>query len=544
MEKQLATRKKAGTAGPKKKPRDSKPPAFIRQAASKKGRRNRGLAEEFWGGGNSGFMPMFSHNQYNDDDYDILEDLWSHTIGGAAIDIRTDYMMGQGLKPVAKWKNPKKHGKDADSQQRKIEEEYGDLVDQLIEIDKRPKIRLFENVRDAVRWTMVFGRAVIAFEGDDDLPFALKPIHPRFVGRVFHHQDDLSLSSVQIFIGKEGGITYDDEMIYLVNNRHSPRFRNVDYGFSMLQRVAGQCRALREITEFDIPEIVKSMYAGYGVIMVDQEKLTEPEKLQDMNTILSALKPGTFSVLTKQGEKSMDFQSFNLDPRVGELTQVFEMLTKSVVGHFQVPGFLVGREEESNRATAVTKMRSFLHGPVRQDRTWLASILAKQWYERNIAAIDPKALDEIYITVEFEDIPVDSWMGAIEELAKLKELIPLPDQAIADMADLSHLKDIIAAEGEKRKKEQEEQQQQQMAQQQEQQGHKEELDMQQQQHDDQQAMQKQEHDDAREDQRQEQQLMQQQMKGDMQREMQEMKREDRSPRRQQVKAPKAQEFSD
>lgn len=425
-----------------------KPKKFFHRAASSSLTRKKNTSEFSFDldSNNSSFLPMFSVNHYNDDDYDIFEDIWAHTLVGDVIDTRIQYAMGEAIKPKAVLRHPTKFGNE-DQQQKELEK-YSDIIDELTIIDEKPKIKLFEKITDAARMTKVFGRDVIGFEpGEGAPPTALKVIHPRMLGRVFFHQDDWSVSSVYTH-AKLKQLTREDEMIYFTNMFNSPRYRAMGYGYSDIQRVAGHARALREITEFDIIEIAKAMFAGYGIVTVDQENMNENEKQDDLNRIARALKVGGFGVLSKQGEKGIDFNSFNLNPDISGITALMDKLEQEIIGHGQVPGPILGREEEANRATGYMKLRAFLHGPVRADRKWISNILSQQWYEFNLQFLDQDALKEIKIVPEFENFPVDGWSDAMEDLLKLRTLLPnLPDEEILKLADLAHLKDKLNDEG-------------------------------------------------------------------------------------------------
>lgn len=398
--------------------------------------------DEFGTYGDSSFVPMFFHNQYNDEDYDVFEDLWSHSLAGDVLDTRIMYAMGEGIKPTFKLRRPRKAG-DEDAQ-AKLLEKYEPLLDELMLIDEKPKMDFNQNVHDCAIQAKVFGRSVLAFEpGEGKPPAALKPIHARMLGKVFVHQDDWSLSSVYTQM-KLKQLTYADDMIYFVNKKNSPRLRTLWYGYSDFQRIAGQARALREITEYDIIEIAKSMFAGYGVVLVDQENLNEEEKEDDLNSVLRNLRPGGFSAITKQGEKSVEFQQFKFETDLTGIGTLIDKCERMIIGHGQVPGAILGREEESNMATMYGKMRMFLQGPVRADRKWIGNTVAIPWYERNLSYLDRSALEMVKVVPEFENLPVDAWMETIDGLMKLKQLIPgLPDVEILRMADLSHLQNKI-----------------------------------------------------------------------------------------------------
>ena len=189
----------------------------MRQAA----RKQYGFAAGFGPQERSSFVPMYFHNRYNEEDLDTFEDLWAHTLAGDAIDVRINHAMGSSVKPMAEWRHPRKHGKDEDEQNEKLRE-YDDIMEELVNIDEKPKINLYGNTKDMARIAKVFGRGALVFEpGKGAPPEALKPIHARQLGRVFVHQDDWSLSSVYT-LTKTNQATHADEMIYFINMKNSP----------------------------------------------------------------------------------------------------------------------------------------------------------------------------------------------------------------------------------------------------------------------------------------------------------------------------------
>ena len=399
----------------------------------------------------SSYIPVWWHNAYNEEDLDTFEDMWAHTLAGQVIDTRILYAMGEGIRPTFKLLRPHKVG-DEKAQQKELAK-YDEYIDELILFDKRPKNDFFRNVFNASVQAKVFGRSALALEPglDENRKIqettAVKPIHPRFLGRVYTHNDDWSLSSVQAFLKKKQ-LIYDEEMIYFVNRRDTPRFRTMWYGYSELQRVAGQSRALREITEVDIIEIVKGMFAGYGIILVDQHDLPDTEKEADLDSIIRNLKPGQFTALTKQGEKGTEFHQFDFKADITGIANIIDKCERMIIGNGQVPGPLLGRETESNMATMYGKIRMFMDGPVRVDRRWIAETVAHKWYERNLQYIAPEILEHVEVVPEFLNLPVNAWTETIDGLMKLRQMIPeLPIEEIMRLAGLEHLAPKLEKDG-------------------------------------------------------------------------------------------------
>ena len=388
----------------------------------------------------SGFMETFFQNVYNDNDYDILEDLWANTIAGSVIDKKCGFVMGAGIKPTIRLRKPKDIGNE-EAQKAYIEKQQ-DTIDSLIDLDDKKKVKFNEKLHDGLRMMKVFGRDVLAFEpGGKSEVRALKPLHPRDLGRVNVHQDDWSLSSVQVF--NKSDLIYDDEMIYLCNMPNSPRRRSMHYGYSEIQRVVGSARALRKIMEFDGPEISETMWAGYGLISVDTIAKSPGAIKDELEEIRGGLQPGALNLIN--GKKDdVNYWKFDLDPKIQELVELAKFYERTIIGHSGVPAALFGREEDQNMATLFGKIRMFIAGPVREDREMLSRITGEQWYEHNLKYIAPELINVVAIEPEFEPVVLESWVDVIESLAKLKAVFPsLPEKELLVLANLQELQDKL-----------------------------------------------------------------------------------------------------
>jgi len=383
----------------------------------------------------SDFFPVVFQNPYNGNDYDILEDLWTHTVAGAALDVRTRFAIGEGVKPVFDLKD--KSIKD-EKQKAELLKEYDEPLQELIDFDNKRTIALNDKVDDLFRNAKSFGRSMFGFESEGgDLPRALKEIHSRDMGRIFVRNLDFSLSSVRVFLRPD--LVRAEEMVYLVNMRNSPRRRSMWYGYSEMQRIAGPAMALRQILEFDVREIAESAWAKYPMIRIDNEGLTQAEKEADMDTIKAGFKPAAFNFINAKKDEIEVFP-FDLDPKVADIGTLLDKLERIVIGNFLVPAALLGREEDQNRATLLGKIRMFLAGPVEQDRRWLGQTLKRQWYERNLRLMSPGTLDHVEVNVEYEPIIIESWIDVIDSIQKLKLIFPgIPDDELLKLARLEQL---------------------------------------------------------------------------------------------------------
>lgn len=391
--------------------------------------------------GQTSFIPTFFNNQYNDEDYDIFEDVWSNTPAGKAIDLTSMLTIGKGFRPKFELTDPELKNA-TDEEKQKALKEYDKELNQLIRIDKLSTVQLKPKAKDMLTNAQVFGRSLLAFEPGEGKPvLALKSIHPREIGRVFTHPLDWSLSSVRVF--QKGDLIHDNEMIYMVNMPFSPRRRSMHYGYSDLQRSVGPARAWRQIFEFDLIEIVTSIWAKYGLLTVDNEGLSADEKKQDMEIIREGLKPGAFNIINGKKDE-FNFFPLDTDPKVGDIDIIIDRIEREMFANVDVPGALMGREEESNMATLLGKLRMFTAGPIAMKREWLEDTLRKQWYEYNLSFINPEILEHVEVKVEFEPIIFESWSDNVDALSKLKLIIPeLPSSEILKLAQLEDLTDKL-----------------------------------------------------------------------------------------------------
>ena len=78
-------------------------------------------------------LPRFFMNPYQDLDYMVLQDIYANSIGGRIIDRKEELKFGNGIRPVLKLRNPKKHGDD--EEQQKLLEDNQEIIDILLMVD-------------------------------------------------------------------------------------------------------------------------------------------------------------------------------------------------------------------------------------------------------------------------------------------------------------------------------------------------------------------------------------------------------------------------
>ena len=386
-------------------------------------------------------LQTFTNPTYTDTELEYFEDAWANSVAGTAMDKKMEFVMGRGVKPTFELIEDKDLKPE---QKEKALKKFDDILDELIQLDVR--LGFNQKLFDAAVMAKVFGRCVLTWEQEGmgiEKPRALKVIHPRDTGRVFLNQDTWELDQVTTF--NPSATISPPEMVYLVNRADSPIRKTQLFGFSELQRVIGAARAWRRIVEFDMPEITTAMWASYGMFLVKKMGRNSADTDADLNALLSSLKPGAFNAVAVEATDDIKFETADLDPKVAELVQLADFYERVMIGNFQVPSALLGREEDQNRATLIGKIRFFIEGPVESDREWLGKIIGPQWYERNLIALGhEEILSQIRVKPEFEPIFVENWEDMIEGVIKLKGLFPgLPDEKLLEILKLEEFENDL-----------------------------------------------------------------------------------------------------
>jgi hypothetical protein len=386
----------------------------------------------------------FTNETYTDQEKEYFENVWANTVAGATIDKKMEFVIGGGIVPTFELIDSGDMTRDQINAKL---EEFDDILQEIKEIDR--KVKLQRKVFDAAIMAKVFGRSILLFDkipigASRQIPESLKLIHGRDIGKAEINQDDWSLKEVKVNIAPK--TILPEEMIYLVNKPNSPIFKTTWQGYSELQRVVGPARALRRIQEFDAPEIAESMWAGYGTILLKKIGRSKAQTKTDASTIVDGMTVGAWNAIEVDALDEIDIKTHDLDPKIGELVQLMDRYERLIIGNSGVPAALLGREEDTNRATLLGKIDMFVNGPVAADREWLGEILTKQWYERIFTKLDEggRAGETVRIKAEFEPIVIERWTDVIDGAQKLKQLFPtLPDTALLQLLKLEEFKDDL-----------------------------------------------------------------------------------------------------
>ena len=386
----------------------------------------------------SKMLNMYSNPPYTDQDMEFFEDAWGSSVCGATIDKLVEYTFGGGIKPTFELIDD--NGMDDDQKKTELKK-YEDELNELVHYDE--KINFEKKLRDAITMTIVFGRCVIAFEGNG-LPQALKIIHPRDLGRVFLDQKTWGLEKVITTFPSDE--IKPEEMIYCVNRPDSPRRRTMWYGYSEVQRVVGAARAWRRIVEYDMPEVTTSAWAGYGMFILKRMGRSKADAENDAATLLDSLSAGAFNAVTVDANDEIDFKTLDLQPKIKEMVDLASFYERIIIGNFAVPSALLGREEDQNRATLIGKIQFFLQGVVKSRRDWISELVSQQWYERNLRKMGMgDILEKVRVKAEFEPIVIESWYDLVDSVLRVKGIFPnMNDDQLLELLNLEEFKTELA----------------------------------------------------------------------------------------------------
>ena len=391
-------------------------------------------------------LPRFFMNPYQDLDYMVLQDIYANSIGGRIIDRKEELKFGNGIRPVLKLHNPKKHG--TDEAQQKLLEDNQDIIDKLLMVDDAlgdpddaldPFLDTDVNTKFQAlsKNASVFGRCMIVKQftkrllladgtlAPSTIPNILKVIHPRDMGIVEIDQESWKLKSVNIRFTAQDILPH--QMIYIENGSNNPVYNALHYGFSEMQSMIGASRSLSQMLNIDFPTITKHVWAGIGFMFIEPEGTTESQKQLELDQINSVARAGRLNTLMLDPDKvKVDFQDFN--PKINELVQLADFLIRYNIAQTGMPQALFAQEQDSNRSTLVQKIRLFMDGGLKNNQKDFAQQFAKQHYMPNFKALygkDSEQFKTFKVEAEFEPLKLEAFDDSVEAVIKLNKEFPL-----------------------------------------------------------------------------------------------------------------------
>jgi hypothetical protein len=169
------------------------------------------------------------------------------------------------------------------------------------------------------------------------------------------------------------------DLIYIANDDSDEDL----VGLSDIEPILPTLYTRDKIRNEDLPEAVTSIWAPVAVWRINRESL--PEGMDDaavgelLKAHVAALKPGKNIATTTQFEEPT---IVDVRPDLTKMIEAKRETDREVIQNFEVPRFLVAREEDVNRATADTVTGTFIDGPVAVDQKDLRREVEAQWYDR------------------------------------------------------------------------------------------------------------------------------------------------------------------
>jgi hypothetical protein len=404
-------------------------------------------------------LPKFFMNPYQDLNYMVLQDIYANSIGGRIIDRKEELKFGNGIRPVLKLRDPKKHGDD--EAQQKLLEDNQEIIDKLLMIDDvlgdpddalDPFLDTDVNTKFQAlsKNAAVFGRCMIVKQftkrllladgtlAPSSIPNILKVIHPRDMGIVEIDQESWKLRSVNIRFTAQDILPH--QMIYIESGLNNPIYNGLHYGFSEMQSMIAPSRSLRQMIEIDFPTITKHVWAGIGFGFIKPEGTTEAQKQEELNQINSVARSGRLNLMMINPEDvRIDFQDFN--PKINELVQLADFLIRYNIAQTGMPQALFAQEQDSNRSTLIQKIRLFMDGGLKNNQKDFAQQFAKQHYMPNFKAmygVDSEEFKTFKVEAEFEPLKLEAFDDSVEAVIKLNEEFPLLPEAAGELLGIDN----------------------------------------------------------------------------------------------------------
>jgi hypothetical protein len=175
----------------------------------------------------------------------------------------------------------------------------------------------------------------------------------------------------------EARVYQPEQLLYFINN---PIFADYE-GLSDIEPILDDLETRAKIRQEDLKEAATTLWAGIGVASLDVDRLpagtTQTQVQTAIDDFIENAKPGKWIAI----DNRWDIETHDIKPDLDKLLNVKKEIDLDILGNFQVPKFLVNREQDVNRATSYSQMESFVDGPITDIQRWLKREIEKQWYE-------------------------------------------------------------------------------------------------------------------------------------------------------------------
>jgi len=358
-------------------------------------------------------------------------------------------MMDNGEKGRGMLPPPSRNNQRDEELEEEIEAMFaiGDREDALSEQEARElhrfisdinrRVKFHEKVKAALTQAYVYGRSVLLMETDGQgIPTDLKLLNSKKLETIYIDPQTWKLVAIDYADRPKEEPLLAEEIIYFANQDYHISPDTLYYGLSRIETIVHVSETNQLLDEIDLKEGARSMWAGSGVIKFPPD--TADELVEEF---VENFYPGTWNATSQ----NVQIDTYNLKLDYVALTNARMENDRRIIRGLGVPGFLVGFENISNRATAEEVMISWHESELDAERTWLQDVLEPQWFDYLIGKRFPELLrtkndgshivsestSPVRIKLDFQNISFETLKEKAEAIVPLFNLgLATPEKAL------------------------------------------------------------------------------------------------------------------
>lgn len=300
------------------------------------------------------------------------------------------------------------------------------------------RVNLDERVNTAIKKSKIYGWAGFEIVPDTKgIPARLVSLKVNRAnesgGTGLHPIVDTDTWAIKSFSYKGKATAFKpEEILWFTNLNLDEDFA----GLSDIEPIQHVSEALRYIETEALKESTKRLWAPTGILLVDTGNATEAAAGTMLENILTEIKPGKWTALSKSNNPQMasvlEVKVLELAPQIQNMVIGAEYLESVIVGNFSVPRFLLGIEKQFNRATAFAQGQLFLNGPITEIQRYVRRVLESQWYPLLVKlAFEREGKPygkETPVTIKhrFNPVTMEDWTEVVDRMSNLFDKGILP----------------------------------------------------------------------------------------------------------------------
>lgn len=251
----------------------------------------------------------------------------------------------------------------------------------------------------------IYGRSAFEIVRDSNGNFArLIPLDPSAIEPHIDEKWNLLGFNYQ---GQEDFYKPED-VLYFVNNPVDPDM----LGLSAIEPIVELVNIKRSL-EYDIKEAALRLWAPIGLYRVDTSGIPPEQEDAFLEAIKQKIKPGTTIVTNKAVEGA----PIDLRPDLHSLVEAKERIDEEIIGNWQMPKTLFGREKTVTRASLETALKALFEGPIAGIQAYYKQELERQWYDRMLVALGVE--DQVRLRHEWLPVSYYDFIQMSPAVAKL-----------------------------------------------------------------------------------------------------------------------------